>query len=242
MSVPAKTGSGAMADVLGKVRDYLLQMKQDGAREVYLSAEGRRSLERATRATRGVTTLRELERVMKKCHKCPIGEDRLNVVFGEGSEKADIVYVGEAPGADEDEQGRPFVGRAGQLLRKIIRAMKYEPEEVYIANILKCRPPGNREPLPEEVQRCFPYLAMQIELIKPKVIVALGKHAAHRLLGVTTPITKLRGNWGSFHGIPVMPTFHPSYLLRNPNSKRELWEDMKKVLEVVKGSQAKDGK
>jgi len=222
-----------MSDFIGELKEYLLQMNEEGARHLYLSAEGKKALEKFLRGARGVRSLAQLEKMMRKCHKCPIGEDRLNLVFGEGSENADIVFVGEAPGADEDEQGRPFVGRAGKLLRKIIRAMGYEPEDVYIANILKCRPPGNRDPLPEEVERCFPYLAMQLELIKPRVIVALGAHAAHTLLGVKTPITKLRGNLGRFRGIPVMPTFHSSYLLRNPNAKRDVWEDMKKVLAMV---------
>ena len=230
----AEKKSEGMSGLLLGIKGYLMQMKEEGAKEVYLSPEGREALERMIRRVPGRMTLRELEEMMKKCHKCPIGGDRLNLVFGEGSEKADIVFVGEAPGEDEDEQGRPFVGRAGQLLTKIVKAMGYEREDVYIANVLKCRPPGNREPLPEEIQRCSPYLAMQVELIKPKAVVALGKHAAHALLGIETPITKLRGNLKSYRGIPVMPTFHPSYLLRNPRAKKEVWEDMKRVLEIVK--------
>jgi len=229
------------SDLLGGLREYLLQRKEDGEKDVYLSAEARESLERIFGRARGVRSLRELEEMMKECHKCPIAEERLNVVFGEGNEKADIVFVGEAPGADEDEQARPFVGRAGQLLTKIIEAMGYKRKDVYIANVLKCRPPENRDPLPEEVERCFPFLAMQLQLINPKVIVALGKHAAHTLLGVNTPITKLRGKVGRYAGIPVMPTFHTSYLLRDPSKKREVWEDMKKVLEIVKGSRKKHG-
>lgn len=241
-----------MTDFIRDLKQYLLQMKEEGEEAVYLSSEGRESLERLLQKTcsagvppafssGSVRSLRELEEVMRKCHKCPLGEDRLNLVFGEGNENAEVVFVGEAPGADEDEQGRPFVGRAGQLLRKIIGAMGYEPEEVYIANILKCRPPMNRDPLPEEIERCFPYLAPQLKLIKPKVIVALGKHAAHALLGVKTPITKLRGNWGRFQGIPVMPTFHPSYLLRNMGGKREVWDDMQEVLKVLGRSPKKHG-
>ena len=239
-----------MTDFIRDLKQYLLQMKEEGAKTVYLSSEAKESLERllgkgeklSSRGIRGgVRSLRELEEVMRKCHRCPLGEDRLNLVFGEGNENAEVVFVGEAPGADEDEQGRPFVGRAGQLLRKIIRAMGYEPEEVYIANILKCRPPMNRDPLPEETERCFPYLSAQLKLIKPKVIVALGKHAAHALLGVKTPITKLRGNWGRFQGIPVMPTFHPSYLLRNMGGKKEVWDDMQEVLKVLGRTAKKHG-
>ena len=223
------------SDVLGALRDYLVQMREEGKEDVHLSPEGKKTMARLLEGKRGVRSLSDLEKKMKGCRKCTIGEDRLNLVFGEGSEKAEIFFVGEAPGADEDEQGRPFVGRAGKLLTKIIQAMGYEREDVYIGNILKCRPPGNRDPLPEEEQRCFPYLALQLELIKPKVIVALGKYAAHALLRVKTPITRLRGKWGKFRGIAVMPTFHPSYLLRNPRGKREVWEDMKEVLAFVKG-------
>jgi DNA polymerase len=230
----AEKASQGLAGLLLGIREFLVQMKKEGAKDIHLSPEGRKALDRVLRRASGVRTLRDLEEMMKKCHKCPIGGDRLNLVFGEGSEKAEIVFVGEAPGEDEDEQGRPFVGRAGQLLTKIIKAMGYERDQVYIANVLKCRPPVNREPLPEEVARCSPYLAMQVELIKPKVVVALGKHAAHALLGIETPITKLRGNLKSYRGIPVMPTFHPSYLLRNPRAKKEVWEDLKKVLEIVR--------
>jgi uracil-DNA glycosylase family 4 len=229
----AETPSESLAALLGKMRDYLLQRREEGETKVHLSPEGREAMQRVLRRARGVRTLRDLEEMMKDCHKCPLGDERLNIVFGEGNERAEIVFVGEAPGAEEDEQGRPFVGRAGQLLTRMINKMGYTRQDVYIGNILKCRPPGNRDPLPEEVETCFPYLAKQLEIIKPKVIVALGKHAAHTLLGVKTPITKLRGNLGNFRGMPLMPTFHTAYLLRNPNKKWDVWEDMKKVLEIV---------
>jgi DNA polymerase len=232
----------ALDNLLQGMKKYLLQRKEEGKKDVYLSPERRGALERVLGRAHGVRTLDDLAGKVINCHRCPLADERLNVVFGEGSEKADIVFVGEAPGADEDEQGRPFVGRAGQLLTRMIRKMGYAREDVYIANILKCRPPGNRDPLPEEVQCCFPHLAMQVEIIKPKVIVALGKHAAHTLLDVKTPITKLRGKWGNFRGIPVMPTFHPSYLLRAPNKSWDVWEDMQKVLEVVRQGRKKDGK
>jgi len=155
---------------------------------------------------------------------------RNSVVFGVGTPRAEIMFVGEAPGHDEDLQGIPFVGRAGDLLTKIIVAMGCKREEVYIANVLKCRPPQNRTPLPDEVTNCLPYLLSQIELIQPKVIVGLGATAVRALLDVHLGITKMRGHWYSFRGIPIMPTFHPAYLLRNPPAKKEVWEDMKAVL------------
>ena len=176
------------------------------------------------------------------CRKCPnLAAARKNVAFGVGSIDAELMFVGEAPGADEDEQGEPFVGKAGQLLTKIIQTMGLSREQVYIANILKCRPDtpgqtyGNRPPTPEEMERCIPYLRAQIDLIKPKVMVALGATAVEGLFGRVPGIgiTKLRGRWKEFRGIPVMPSYHPSYLLRpNPNNiKREAWEDMLQVME-----------
>ena len=238
----AETRSESLASLLEGVKEYLLQMNVKGEKSVYLSPEGKKAMQRVLRKARGVRTLHDLEEMMKDCHRCPLGDERLNLVFGEGSERADIVFVGEAPGAEEDKQGRPFVGRAGQLLTRMINKMGYTREDVYIGNILKCRPPGNRDPLPEEVEVCVPYLAKQLEIIKPKVIVALGKHAAHTLLGVKTPITKLRGNLGNYRGIPVMPTFHTAYLLRDPNKKWDVWEDMQKVLEIVGRSPKTYGK
>ena len=200
---------------------------------MYLSPGGRKAMEKVLRRARGVRTLRDLEEMMRDCHTCSLGDRRTNLVFGEGDERAEIAFVGEAPGADEDRLGRPFVGMAGQLLTRLIKKMGYERDDVYIANVLKCRPPGNRAPLPEEVEVCFPYLAKQLEIIKPKVIVALGTHAAHLLLGVKTPITKLRGNLGNYRGMPVMPTFHTAYLLRDRSKSWDVWEDMKKVLEIL---------
>jgi len=154
---------------------------------------------------------------------------RKQVVYGVGNPNADLMFVGEAPGADEDIQGEPFVGRAGQLLTKIIEAIGMKRSDVYIANVIKCRPPGNRNPEPDEVERCEPFLFRQIDIVKPKVIVALGKFAAQSLLRTTEPITRLRGREYKFRSAILMPTFHPAYLLRNPSSKREVWEDMKRV-------------
>ena len=178
----------------------------------------------------------------ESCTKCPLHETRNSVVFGVGDTSADLMFIGEAPGADEDKQGEPFVGRAGQLLTQIIEAgMKLKRSDVYIANVLKCRPPGNRNPASDEVETCSPYLIRQIELIQPKVIVALGSFAAQMLLGTKTGITRLRGEFHDCkvaglnfppHKKPpvVMPTYHPAYLLRNPNAKRDVWEDIQQVM------------
>jgi len=164
------------------------------------------------------------------CQRCKLHTlGRRQVVFGVGNPNADLMFVGEAPGADEDIQGEPFVGRAGQLLTKIIEAIGLKRSDVYIANVIKCRPPGNRNPEPDEVERCEPFLFRQIDMIKPKVIVALGKFAAQSLLKTNDPITRLRGREYRFRSATLMPTFHPAYLLRNPSSKREVWEDMKRV-------------
>ena len=176
------------------------------------------------------------------CVKCPnLASSRKNVVFGVGNIEAQLMFVGEAPGADEDAQGEPFVGKAGQLLTKIIQTMGLQRGDVYIANILKCRPDtpgqsaGNRKPTPEEMQTCIPYLHEQIDLIRPKVLVALGATAVEGLLGPTVGITKLRGNWRTYRGIPLMPTYHPAYLLRNQalSEKRRVWEDMLQVMEKL---------
>jgi uracil-DNA glycosylase family 4 len=164
------------------------------------------------------------------CTRCKLhAQGRRQIVFGVGSPNADLMFVGEAPGADEDVQGIPFVGRAGQLLTKIIEAIGLTREDVYIANVIKCRPPGNRNPEQDEVETCEPFLFQQIDIIKPKVIVALGTFAARALLRTLDPISRLRGRVYDYRGAKLIPTFHPAYLLRNPASKREVWEDMKVV-------------
>ncbi len=168
------------------------------------------------------------------CSRCKLHTlGRKQVVFGVGNPNADLMFVGEAPGADEDIQGEPFVGRAGQLLTKIIEAIDLKREDVYIANVIKCRPPGNRNPEPDEVEQCEPFLFRQIDIIKPKVIVALGKFAVQCLLKTDTPITRIRGREFDYRGAVLIPTFHPAYLLRNPSSKRDVWEDMKKVRAIL---------
>jgi DNA polymerase len=176
--------------------------------------------------------LRRLSEWTLNCRRCPLEATRKNIVFGEGSPEAKLVFVGEAPGADEDATGRPFVGRAGQLLDKIVAAMGLAREAVYICNVLKCRPPENRTPSPSEIAACSPVLREQLRVLNPPVIVALGSPAARTLLGTNLGITKIRGRFHFYHGIAVMPTFHPAYLLRNPGEeyKRMVWEDMKAVL------------
>jgi uracil-DNA glycosylase family 4 len=171
----------------------------------------------------------ELRRRVAACVRCGLHATRTNTVFGVGDEAADWMFIGEAPGADEDAQGEPFVGRSGQLLTSMIAALGYTRQQVFIANILKCRPPENRDPLPEEVGHCLPYLARQVALVQPKIIVCVGRIAAQNLLGVDTPIGKLRGQVHRFRdsGIPVVVTYHPSYLLRSPSQKRVAWDDLK---------------
>jgi uracil-DNA glycosylase family 4 len=169
------------------------------------------------------------------CTRCKLHTlGRTQIVFGVGNPDADLMFVGEAPGADEDVQGIPFVGRAGQLLTKIIEAIDLKREDVYIANVIKCRPPGNRNPEPDEVETCEPFLFRQIDIITPTVIVALGKFAAQALLRTLDPISRLRGRVFDYRGAKLVPTFHPAYLLRNPASKREVWEDMKLVKRLLK--------
>lgn len=177
-------------------------------------------------------TLDEMNSQICNCMKCALGSSRTKFVFGVGNPKADIVLIGEAPGADEDAKGEPFVGRAGQLLNKILEATGFKREEVYICNILKCRPPGNRNPMPEEVEKCRPYLEYQLKLINPKLILLLGKVAAESLLKTKEPLNKLRGKIHDYKGFKVMITFHPAALLRNPNWKRPAWEDMKQFKDL----------
>jgi DNA polymerase len=181
-------------------------------------------------------TLDELRARIGDCRLCKLCSGRTNLVFGVGDPQARLMFVGEGPGRDEDLQGEPFVGRAGQLLNDIItKGMGLKRQDVYIANVVKCRPPDNRNPEPDEVAACEPFLKEQIDLIKPEIIVGLGKFAVQTLLQTKSPITKLRGNWHRYHGIKLMPTFHPAYLLRNPADKKLVWEDIKKVIKELRG-------
>jgi DNA polymerase len=184
----------------------------------------------------GEEGLEEVARLVRACRKCPLAGLRHQAVPGEGRAAAELMFVGEAPGEEEDLQGRPFVGRAGHLLDRIIAAMRFRREEVFIANILKCRPPNNRDPRQEEISACSPYLLRQVELIQPKVIVALGKPAANFFSGGSLAIGLLRGRFLDFHGIRVMPTYHPAFLLRNEDNrtfKQHTWDDMKQVMALL---------
>lgn len=178
--------------------------------------------------------LEDIREELGDCKRCKLHVERHHIVFGEGNPLADLVFVGEAPGGDEDLQGRPFVGRAGQLLTRIVEAMGLKRDEVYICNILKCRPPGNRNPEPEEIAVCEPFLVKQLEVIQPRVICAMGKFAAQTLLKTDTAISLLRGRFHSYHGIKLMPTYHPAYLLRNQGAKKQVWEDVQIIMEELK--------
>lgn len=181
---------------------------------------------------REASSLESLQAVLGDCTRCKLSSGRKTIVFGTGNPCAELMFVGEGPGEEEDLQGLPFVGRAGALLTDIItKGMGLKREDVYIANVIKCRPPNNRNPELDEIAACEPFLRKQIALVRPKVLVALGKFAAQVLLRSRVPISKLRGVWSEFDGVPLMPTFHPAYLLRNPADKRLVWEDVKQVLE-----------
>ncbi|MGB2599866.1 MAG: uracil-DNA glycosylase, partial [Candidatus Omnitrophota bacterium] len=187
-----------MDDLFEGIKDVIESEKLAGISEVYCQADRGKK-----------TTLKEVDKEIAACQKCPLAQTRTNVVPGEGDPRADLMFIGEAPGGDEDRQGRPFVGRAGQLLTKIIEAVGLKREDVFIGNILKCRPPGNRNPLPDEIAACNSFLLKQIDIIKPKVICALGKFAAQTLLDTETPISRLRGKFYDYHGTKLMPTYHP---------------------------------
>jgi uracil-DNA glycosylase len=231
-------------ELLGLVRSLTERMRVDAELGKPLSYLSPARLDAAASAAPGrspaaliegdISGLEAVRTELGDCRRCPLGDLRHRLVFGEGNPHAELVFVGEAPGADEDAQGRPFVGSAGQLLTKIIVAMGLKREEVYICNILKCRPPGNRNPQPEEIAACEPFLIRQLEAIRPRVICALGSFAAHTLLKSEAPITVLRGRFQSYQGIPLMPTYHPAYLLRNPGAKKQVWEDVQTVMRMLR--------
>ena len=183
------------------------------------------------------TSLADLQATLVNCDRCPLCQQRNNIVFGAGHPQARVVLVGEAPGREEDLQGYPFVGEAGKLLEKILLAMNLSREMVYICNVIKCRPPGNRDPHPDEIAACEPFLKQQLTSINPEIIITLGRFAAQTLLKTTTPVGKLRGRWHEYEGIALMPTFHPAYLLRNPSGKRPVWEDMKQVMQRLESQE-----
>jgi len=236
-------------NVLDDLREYLLYQDEEGIEQAEVSQDvmkafgklGSKSPPKVSErrqpapapAGQPAETDRPLDQIASEiaaCTRCALHKTRTNTVPGQGDPHPEIMFIGEGPGADEDQQGLAFVGRAGQLLTKMIGAMGYTREKVFIGNIVKCRPPGNRVPLPEEMETCLPYLKRQIAILKPKVIVALGATAVKSLLGTGTGITKLRGEWHRFEEIDLMPTFHPAYLLRSPSKKREAWEDLQEVL------------
>lgn len=217
-----------------KGRVFLEMLKESGVHEVFTKKQkGGQSPE--TVSIRG--DWEGLRSVVLPCTKCPeLVRNRHTVVFGSGNPQAELMFVGEAPGAEEDRQGLPFVGRAGQLLTKMIEAIQMTRDGVFIANVLKCRPPNNRPPQPAEIANCEPYLRKQLELIRPKIICALGTFAAQTILKTVTPISALRGKIHSYEGIPVICTFHPAYLLRNPAEKKKSWEDLKRIKALLRES------
>ena len=223
--------------ILGDLKAYLGWLREEGQRAVTLSPETLDMLAKKPASAPSpaapppaAEALASLAQRIAACRRCTLCQGRTHTVPGQGSPHPELMFVGEGPGADEDKQGLAFVGRAGKLLTQIIEAMGMTRDEVFIANIVKCRPPENRAPTAEEMQACMPYLLEQIALLKPKVIVALGATAARGLLGTTEGISRLRGTWRQFEGIATMPTYHPAYLLRNPGGKRPVWEDMQMVL------------
>lgn len=179
-------------------------------------------------------SLKEIREELGNCQRCKLHRLRRNIVFGEGNEEAKLMLIGEGPGYDEDVQGRPFVGKAGQLLTRILQSVQVDRKEVYITNIIKCRPPGNRNPEPDEIKSCYPFLLKQIQAIRPKVICALGTFAAQTLLQKEAKITFLRGKSFDFQGIKIFPTYHPAFLLRNPEKKKEVWEDIQKIMHALR--------
>ena len=218
-----------LREALGAARSQLGYQRDLGFSELSRSAT---MPETAAPAAR---TLDEVRARLGDCQRCPLSKTRNSLVFGVGNPTARLVLVGEAPGREEDERGEPFVGEAGRLLDRILFAMGLERSEVYICNVLKCRPPNNRDPEPEEVATCEPFLVQQLEAIRPEMIVALGRFAIQTLLQTKLPINKLRGHWQEYQGVPLMPTYHPAYLLRNPVGKREVWADMRLVMQRLRG-------
>ena len=224
-----------MSEILGDLEAYLTYEREEGrvsapvARDI-LDALARPPAGASPSTDDAGGPLGRIASTIADCTRCSLHETRTLTVPGQGAANPEIMFIGEAPGADEDRQGLAFVGRAGKLLTKMIEAMGYRRDEVFIGNILKCRPPDNRKPTPEEMETCIPYLKAQIALLQPKVIIGLGATAVHGLLDTKVGITKLRGQWRSFENIDFMPTYHPAYLLRNPSAKKDVWADLKAVL------------
>lgn len=212
-----------LVEILETFKLRLTELKKDGIDYIPKTLENTKQKK-----------LSVLESSIAGCPKCKLCKTRTNIVFGIGNSQASLLFVGEAPGEKEDLQGEPFVGRAGQLLTKMIEAMGFSRQEVYICNVIKCRPPNNRNPEADEIAACEPFLKQQLEIIKPKVIVGLGTYACQTLLKTTDPMSRFRGQWCSYNNIDFMPTFHPAYLLRNPSAKKLVWQDLQEVILKLK--------
>ncbi|SNB44897.1 uracil-DNA glycosylase family protein [Geobacter sp. DSM 9736] len=225
-------------ETLASLRAYLEELRDTGVEAIPLAVPLPAGAERSVPEQASVESLCSIRSDLGECGRCGLGATRTNLVFGVGNPDARLVFVGEAPGRDEDFQGEPFVGEAGQLLTKIIQAMGFSREEVYICNVLKCRPPQNRNPQPPEIEACEPFLLRQLKAISPEAVICLGTFAAQTLLRTKEPISRLRGKFHNYHGIPLMPTFHPAFLLRNPAMKREVWSDVQQVMKLLGKDQA----
>jgi uracil-DNA glycosylase family 4 len=229
-----------LADIVAQARRQLTYSREIGLETPYLSGGSLTYLDRGLRQEPKVPpqrlpyhSLLELEQFIGDCDRCKLSKGRKHIVFGEGNEHARLVLVGEAPGMDEDLTGKPFVGQAGKLLTDIIKAMGLTRDEVYICNIVKCHPPGNRDPEADEIETCLPFLRTQITLIQPEVICTLGRISLQSLVDKTLKITRDRGKWRSYMDIPLMPTYHPAYLLRYPQAKRQVWEDVQSIMKKL---------
>jgi DNA polymerase len=225
-------------EIVGQLKSHMSLNQSMGLEPPCLSPEARAYLDGGVSQPISLEDLRE---DIGDCRRCKLYQDRNTLVFGEGSPKARLVFVGEGPGREEDQVGKPFVGEAGRLLTRIIEAMGLTRESVYICNVVKCRPPNNRDPEGDEIESCLPFLKRQLNLIQPDVICALGRVAAQTLLGKEFRITRERGKWQSFMDTPMMPTYHPAYLLRNPSAKREVWEDIQEIMRHLGLEVKRDG-
>jgi DNA polymerase len=239
MTEAIKAFNESSTQLLPEIREdlkaYLQYMKGLGYQGVVLSENSVRILERWNKG--GLAeTLDTIQVDLGACQRCKLHKGRKHIVFGAGNPRAKLTFVGEGPGYEEDIQGEPFVGKAGQLLTRILRAIGLTREDVYICNIIKCRPPGNRNPEPDEIAACIPFLRRQLRAIGPGLICALGTFAAQTLLATKTPISRLRGNFYTYEGIRILPTYHPAFLLRNPAKKADVWEDMQKLQEAYEKS------
>ncbi|MBW2109041.1 MAG: uracil-DNA glycosylase [Deltaproteobacteria bacterium] len=230
-----------LQDMIHEVRRYLASMKGLGLDRVVLSDASLRILSRWEDDRSGrAETLEDIQKDLGECRRCKLHEGRRHIVFGKGNPRARLLVVGEGPGFEEDVKGRPFVGPAGQLLTRILKAIHLSREEVYICNIIKCRPPRNRNPEPEEIAQCLPFLKRQIAAIRPALILALGTFAAQTLLETREPISRLRGRFFTYEGVGLMPTYHPAYLLRNPDKKRDTWADVQKLQAAYEKSRSRE--